>query len=177
MLLPDGVLNRAKIIDFGIAKSMELGAQTVVGDGFAGKLGYVAPEQFGDFDRRIGPWTDIYSLGLVVLALAGGKAARHGRDLGRCDRPPTRGSRHRCGADAIAAVVVADVGARSAQSPSDHGRCDRRASTRWTRRTSPRRHRGRSWNGRLGTGQRTSSAPWSISGPNRRPGKPAEPRA
>jgi serine/threonine protein kinase len=81
VLLPDGVLNRAKIIDFGIAKSMELGAQTVVGDGFAGKLGYVAPEQFGDFDRRIGPWTDIYSLGLVVLALAGGRAPDMGSTL------------------------------------------------------------------------------------------------
>lgn len=81
VLLPDGVLNRAKIIDFGIAKSMELGAQTVVGDGFAGKLGYVAPEQFGDFGRLIGPWTDIYSLGLVVLALAGGKAPDMGSTL------------------------------------------------------------------------------------------------
>lgn len=81
ILLPDGVLNRAKIIDFGIAKSMEIGAQTVVGDGFAGKLGYVAPEQFGDFDRRIGPWTDIYSLGLVVLALAGGRAPDMGTTL------------------------------------------------------------------------------------------------
>ncbi|MBW8893293.1 MAG: protein kinase [Burkholderiales bacterium] len=81
VLLPDGVLSRAKIIDFGIAKSMEIGAQTVVGDGFAGKLGYVAPEQFGDFDRRIGPWTDIYSLALVVLALAGGRAPNMGTTL------------------------------------------------------------------------------------------------
>ncbi|SFJ95482.1 serine/threonine-protein kinase [Caulobacter sp. UNC279MFTsu5.1] len=81
VLLPDGLLSRAKIIDFGIAKSMEIGAQTVVGDGFAGKLGYVAPEQFGDFDRRIGPWTDIYSLALVVLALAGGRAPNMGTTL------------------------------------------------------------------------------------------------
>ncbi|KRA59203.1 hypothetical protein ASD79_10910 [Caulobacter sp. Root655] len=81
ILLSDGVLSRAKIIDFGIAKSMEIGAHTVVGDGFAGKLGYVAPEQFGDFDRRIGPWTDVYSLGLVVLALAGGKAPDMGTTL------------------------------------------------------------------------------------------------
>jgi serine/threonine protein kinase len=81
ILLPGGVLSRAKIIDFGIAKSMEIGAQTVVGDGFAGKLGYVAPEQFGDFDRRIGPWTDVYSLGLVVLALAGGCAPDMGTTL------------------------------------------------------------------------------------------------
>jgi serine/threonine-protein kinase len=60
ILLPDGRIDRAKIIDFGIAKSLDLSAETVVGEGFAGKLGYVAPEQFGDFGRQIGPWTDVF---------------------------------------------------------------------------------------------------------------------
>ena len=46
---------------------------TIVGDGFAGKLNYVAPEQLGDFGREVGPWTDVYSLGLVILAVAQGK--------------------------------------------------------------------------------------------------------
>jgi hypothetical protein len=70
VLLPEGRLDRAKIIDFGIVKDLDPGKQTIIGDGFAGKLGYVAPEQFGDFNREIGPWTDVYSLGLVVLATA-----------------------------------------------------------------------------------------------------------
>lgn len=70
VLLPQGRLDQAKIIDFGIARESGVAHHTVVGDGFAGKLGYVAPEQFGDFARSIGPWTDIYSLGLVGLALA-----------------------------------------------------------------------------------------------------------
>jgi serine/threonine-protein kinase len=81
ILLPDGRLERAKIIDFGIAKSLDVTAETVVGDGFAGKLGYVAPEQFGDYDRQIGPWTDVYSTALVLLAFARGKAPDMGATL------------------------------------------------------------------------------------------------
>jgi serine/threonine-protein kinase len=81
VLLPDGRLDRAKIIDFGIAKDLDPTKATIVGDGFAGKLGYVAPEQFGDFGRQIGPWTDIYSLGLVILSLAAGRNIDMGATL------------------------------------------------------------------------------------------------
>ncbi|KQM27596.1 MULTISPECIES: serine/threonine-protein kinase [unclassified Sphingomonas] len=76
VLLGGGELRRAKLIDFGIAKDLDPGTATIVGDGFAGKLGYVAPEQLGDFDRALGPWTDVYSLGLLILAVA------RGADLG-----------------------------------------------------------------------------------------------
>ncbi len=76
VLLPNGLLARAKLIDFGIAKDLDPGTATVIGDGFAGKLGYVSPEQLGDFGRVLGPWTDVYSLGLVILAVA------RGSDLG-----------------------------------------------------------------------------------------------
>ncbi len=81
VLLPQGRLEHAKIIDFGIARESNLPHQTIIGDSFAGKLAYVAPEQFGDFGRQIGPWTDIYSLGLVVLALAAGQAVDMGVTL------------------------------------------------------------------------------------------------
>lgn len=81
VLLPLGRLDQAKIIDFGIARESSLAHHTVVGEGFAGKLGYVAPEQFGDFGRRIGPWTDIYSLGLVGVALASERAPDMGVTL------------------------------------------------------------------------------------------------
>jgi serine/threonine-protein kinase len=70
VLLEDGVLENAKIIDFGIAKDLDPSKGTIVGDGFAGKLNYVAPEQLGDFNREVGPWTDVYSLALVILAVA-----------------------------------------------------------------------------------------------------------
>lgn len=81
VLLPDGLLNHAKIIDFGIAKDLDPSNKTIVGDGFAGKLGFVAPEQFGDYGREVGPWTDIYSLALVVMALAAGKPIDMGATL------------------------------------------------------------------------------------------------
>jgi eukaryotic-like serine/threonine-protein kinase len=70
IMLEGGNLSGAKIIDFGIAKDLDPGSATIIGDGFAGKLNYVAPEQLGDFDRSIGPWTDVYSLALLILAVA-----------------------------------------------------------------------------------------------------------
>ena len=81
VLLPEGRLDHAKIIDFGIAKDLDASSKTIVGDGFAGKLGFVAPEQFGDFDREIGPWTDVYSLALVLLTVAEGKPVDMGATL------------------------------------------------------------------------------------------------
>jgi tRNA A-37 threonylcarbamoyl transferase component Bud32 len=81
ILLPGGRLESATIIDFGIAKDLDSTQATIVGDGFAGKLGFVAPEQFGDFGREIGPWTDVYSLGLVMLSVAAGKPVDMGATL------------------------------------------------------------------------------------------------
>lgn len=73
ILLEGGKVEKARIIDFGIAKDLDPGAGTIVGDGFAGKLNYVAPEQLGDFSRSVGPWSDVYSLGLTILAVARGR--------------------------------------------------------------------------------------------------------
>jgi serine/threonine-protein kinase len=81
VMLEDGRLDRAKIIDFGIAKDLDAGAATIVGDGFAGKLNYVAPEQLGEYGRSIGPWTDVYSLALTVLAVCGKKDVDMGGTL------------------------------------------------------------------------------------------------
>ncbi|RHW17006.1 hypothetical protein D1610_12830 [Sphingomonas gilva] len=81
VLLEDGNLGKAKIIDFGIAKDLDPGSATIVGDGFAGKLNYVAPEQLGDFGRDVGPWSDVYSLALVILAVAGRRNVQMGGSL------------------------------------------------------------------------------------------------
>lgn len=81
VLLGGGKLEEATIIDFGIAKELDPGTATIVGDGFAGKLNYVAPEQLGDFGREVGPWTDVYSLALVILAVSGGKNVSMGGSL------------------------------------------------------------------------------------------------
>ncbi len=81
VLLERGRLERARIIDFGIAKDLDPGNATIIGDGFAGKLGFVAPEQLGDFGRNIGPWTDVYSLGLVIFSVIRGKNVDLGQTL------------------------------------------------------------------------------------------------
>lgn len=81
ILLAGGKLERPKIIDFGIAKDLDRNRGTIVGDGFAGKLKYVAPEQLGAFDREVGAWSDIYSLALVMLAVASGKHADMGGSI------------------------------------------------------------------------------------------------
>lgn len=84
ILLPGGELDRAKIIDFGIAKDLSTGEATIFG-GFKGNLAYCAPEQFnegpGPDASGVGPWTDVYSLGLVVLATASGRSPGMGTTL------------------------------------------------------------------------------------------------
>jgi len=78
VILQDGRIDRARIIDFGIAKDLNPGSRTIIGDGFGGKLGFVAPEQLGDFDRQVGPWSDVYSLGLLTLSVAQGRKVAMG---------------------------------------------------------------------------------------------------
>lgn len=72
-LSPDNVIlrggrpERATIIDFGIAKDTAAGARTIVGNEFAGKYEYAAPEQLdGKSDSR----ADLYGLGALLLAAA-----------------------------------------------------------------------------------------------------------
>ncbi len=66
IIVPQGEVSRAKIIDFGIARASEIGGGTVIGDGFAGKYNYVSPEQLGLAGADVTPRSDIYSFGLVL---------------------------------------------------------------------------------------------------------------
>ncbi|MDO9524688.1 MAG: serine/threonine-protein kinase [Gemmobacter sp.] len=82
-LSPDNIILRgghpseAVIIDFGIAKDTNPGAETIVGNEFAGKYAYAAPEQLsGDTDAR----SDIYALGALLLSTFRGKAPDVGRN-------------------------------------------------------------------------------------------------
>lgn len=82
-LSPDNIILRndkpeeAVIIDFGIAKDTNPGAETIVGNEFAGKYAYAAPEQLsGKSDAR----SDIYSLGALLLATFRGKKPDMGRN-------------------------------------------------------------------------------------------------
>jgi serine/threonine-protein kinase len=66
IIIPGGDVARAKIIDFGIARSTQLGEGTIIGSGFAGKYNYVSPEQLGLYGGDVTAKSDIYSLGLVL---------------------------------------------------------------------------------------------------------------
>lgn len=65
VILRGGSAEQATIIDFGIAKDTGAGARTIVGNDFAGKYEYAAPEQVeGKAEKR----SDFYALGALLLA-------------------------------------------------------------------------------------------------------------
>ncbi len=72
IVLPNGRVQEAKIIDFGIAKLLDAGEGTIV-DGFKGKLSYASPEQLGFHGGKIDGRSDFYCLGLVLVAAAMGR--------------------------------------------------------------------------------------------------------
>ncbi len=77
IILQDGDPAKAVIIDFGIAKDTNPGAETIVGNEFAGKYAYAAPEQLsGQTDAR----SDIYSLGALLLANFRGESPKIGNN-------------------------------------------------------------------------------------------------
>ena len=80
IVLPNGRVQEAKIIDFGIAKLLEDGEGTIV-DGFKGKLSYASPEQLGFFGGKIDGRSDFYSLGLVLVAAAQGRPMAMGTSV------------------------------------------------------------------------------------------------
>ncbi|MGL4606346.1 MAG: serine/threonine-protein kinase [Eubacteriaceae bacterium] len=61
--------NRAKLIDFGIAKICKIGKKT---QDSLGTKGYAAPEQYSNGSHLLGPWTDIYSLGATLYKMSTG---------------------------------------------------------------------------------------------------------
>lgn len=75
-LLPDGAV---KILDFGIAKSLD-GERTMTRPGVTiGSLGYMAPEQIdgGEVDHR----ADLFALGIVAYELFAGRPPFEGDSL------------------------------------------------------------------------------------------------
>ena len=83
VILRDGRPEAATIIDFGIAKDTAAGARTFVGDQFAGKYEYAAPEQFeGRTDWR----SDLYALGATLLAAWRGETPFSGATPGELVR-------------------------------------------------------------------------------------------
>ncbi len=88
IILRDGKPEEAVIIDFGIAKDDRPGAETIVGNEFAGKYSYAAPEQLnGRTDAR----SDLYALGATLLAAYRGRSPDLGANpvemLAKKERP------------------------------------------------------------------------------------------
>jgi serine/threonine protein kinase len=73
VILPGGLVQNAKIIDFGIARSANVGGETLLGGSFAGKYSFVSPEQLGLYGGEVTPKSDIYSLALVMAAAMRGR--------------------------------------------------------------------------------------------------------
>lgn len=71
ILVPHDDILQAKLIDFGLASNTIGTEKTILGDDFAGKFSFCAPEQLGMSDTQVSPRTDAYALGLVLLKAAG----------------------------------------------------------------------------------------------------------
>lgn len=81
VILHDGVVAHAKIIDFGIAKAAEIGGGTLLQGQFAGKFNFVSPEQLGAFGGAVDGRSDIYSLGLMIAAMCKGEVLEMGASI------------------------------------------------------------------------------------------------
>jgi len=70
-LKPDNVFicrdNRAKVLDFGVAKLMDPGGWVTQKDIVVGTMLYMSPEQVQGMP--LGPASDVYSLGLILYTL------------------------------------------------------------------------------------------------------------
>ncbi|MEY9164615.1 hypothetical protein ABIE78_002734 [Sinorhizobium fredii] len=87
IILRDGRPEEAVIIDFGIAKDSTPGARTIVGNEFAGKYEYAAPEQM---HGQAEPRSDLYALGASLLATFRGRVPDVGRSPGEIVRHKER---------------------------------------------------------------------------------------
>jgi serine/threonine protein kinase len=90
---------RAVLTDFGLARP-ETEAGRLTSDGaIVGTPAYMAPEQAAGQSERIGPWTDLYSVGVVFFELLTGRLPFEGPPLALIDQilrePPPPLSRFR----------------------------------------------------------------------------------
>lgn len=87
IILRDGDPAEAVIIDFGIAKDTAVGARTIIGNDFAGKYEYAAPEQT---EGRAEARSDLYALGASLLATYRGEVPFRGATPGEMMRRKQR---------------------------------------------------------------------------------------
>jgi hypothetical protein len=118
-LKPGNVLldgGRAVLTDFGLARPEEAEQLTRVG-AFLGTPAYVAPEQAAGEAEQVGPWSDLYSLGVVLYEMLTGRLPFEGPPLAvlaraRTEAPPAP-SRWRADLDpALEAIITRALAAR-----------------------------------------------------------------
>ncbi|MGY8791659.1 MAG: serine/threonine protein kinase, partial [Pseudomonadales bacterium] len=80
VMLENGEINKAVLIDFGISRSSTI-KDVTIGNEFAGKLKYVSPEQLGAFGGEAEAPSDVYSLGLLMIAMLTGKPLGMGASI------------------------------------------------------------------------------------------------
>ena len=80
VMLPDDDIDKAVLIDFGISRSSKV-KDVTIGNEFAGKLKYVSPEQLGAYTGEAEAPSDVYSLGLLMIAALTGKAVKMGDSI------------------------------------------------------------------------------------------------
>jgi hypothetical protein len=67
-------LGTPKVIDFGIARALEVTSRHTKTDQMVGTVAYMAPERFdNDADRTVGPPADVFAWGVVVAYAATGR--------------------------------------------------------------------------------------------------------
>lgn len=81
VILEEGLVEHAKLIDFGIAKSSNFGSGTLLQGQFAGKFNWVSPEQLGAYGGQVDGRSDIYSLALITAAASRGAVLPMGASI------------------------------------------------------------------------------------------------
>jgi eukaryotic-like serine/threonine-protein kinase len=84
-----------KLLDFGIARSIQMSREARTGNGVVGSPGYLAPERFVA-GRRPHPGSDVFALGCVIYEGAAGVPLYKGLDIamvcGLSSAPPRLGA-------------------------------------------------------------------------------------
>jgi len=77
----DGEHLTVKLADFGIAHALVRTISETRPGAFSGTPAYIAPEQLLGTRRDLGPWTDLYSLGVMAYELASGELPFEARNV------------------------------------------------------------------------------------------------